>query len=265
MADQNTPTASGYYYAKPKGRLLVPEWPHEWYVVEVVPYNAPDHLVVYSPGTAVSKNLSDFEWGSRIEEPKATCGKPLQLDDPDCPFFCTEPPGHDGDCATGLRVTVLGQYGPEFGGKVSLDQHIEDCHDPKAVAETYEAAKHEALLEKLSDVLHTIWSRWTEYMLDQLFDKDGKPYHIAIASSVPGKSRVVLYSHEVCDVGRCEKTPEHHGAHSENREKDAPPFHEHYPDRWRRQIATDYSDLSEPEQESDRKVAREILACLEDE
>ena len=33
--------------------------------------------------------------------------------------------------------------------------------------------------------------------------------------------------------------------------------------RWRRQIATAYADLSEDEQESDRREAREILAVIE--
>lgn len=75
-------------------------------------------------------------------------------------------------------------------------------------------------IERLADVEHESWSKWTTYMLDKLAQDISAHMGLDAQSQFDSLPSVL---------------------------------------RWRRQIATPYSELSDKEKESDREVAREKL------
>ena len=85
------------------------------------------------------------------------------------------------------------------------------------------------MVEKIADLEHEQWAHWTEYMLDQL-----------------GNAMDLAFSEFRVD------NPDH------------PVLNRAYEklDRWRRQIKTPYSELTEQEKDSDRKWARKVLKTI---
>lgn len=84
---------------------------------------------------------------------------------------------------------------------------------------------HEALVEKLAALAHSVWSSWIAY----LFTSCTKIYH---RGENDNRSQYILHN----DVR----------------------------DRWERQMHTPYEELDEEEKDSDRLIAREYLALIYD-
>lgn len=105
-------------------------------------------------------------------------------------------------------------------------RHVKRPNMPKKE----ESKDNSELLEKLADLEHQQWALWTRYMLDQLEEAIGLTF---------SEFRVDNPNHPVTKKA-----------------------YENI-DRWRRQIETPYSELSEKEKDSDREWARKVLDIVE--